>query len=119
MFRWDTVLLLGRYQIAHFISERILKENNPGEYFIPDDEYYEKVPNIAQKDALDQAQNKVQPAAGMIDGTEEKMIYGPLSRRSSFDSIEDKNAEYIPEVTEKGLIVDLPVILLYATMPTV
>ena len=113
MFRWDTVLSAKeRYQIAHFISERILKESNPGEYFIPDDEYYEKVPNIAQKDALDQASNKqkVQPAAGMIDGTGgKKMIYGPFIQHGvAFDSIEDKNAEYIPEVTEKGLIVDLP-----------
>ena len=75
-------------------------------YFIPDNEYYEKVPNIAQKDALDQASNKqkVQPAAGMIDGTGgKKMIYGPFIQHGvAFDSIEDKNAEYIPEVTERS-----------------
>ena len=68
MFRWDTVLSAKeRYQIAHFISERILKESNPGEYFISDDEYYEKVPNIAQKDALDQASNKQGSASGWDD----------------------------------------------------
>ena len=58
MFRWDAVLSAKeRYQIAHFISELILKEKNPGEYFVPDDNYFSQLPAIADKVAAQQASN--------------------------------------------------------------
>lgn len=113
MFRWDAVLSAKeRYQIAHFISELILKEKNPGEYFVPDDNYFSQLPAIADKVAAQQASNaqKVEPAAGMIDGTGGKsMIYGPFIQHGvAYSAVKDKNAEYIPGVTEKAIIVNLP-----------
>ena len=113
MFRWDAVLSdKERYQIAHFISELILKEKNPGEYFVPDDNYFSQLPAIADKVAAQQASNaqKVEPAAGMIDGTGGKsMIYGPFIQHGvAYSAVKDKNAEYIPGVTEKAIIVNLP-----------
>lgn len=113
MFRWDAVLTpKERYQIVHFIREFILKKNNPKQYFEPSEEYFDKLSAIAEADAKEQASKvqKVEEAPGMIDGTGgKKMIYGPFIQHSvAFGDIKDKNAEYISDVTEKAIIVDLP-----------
>ena len=113
MFRWDSVLTpKERYQIVHFIRETILKKTNPNQYFVPSDEYFDKLSAIVKADEKEQASKlqKVEEAPGMIDGTGgKKMVYGPFMQHSvAFGDIKDKNAEYIPDVTEKAIIVDLP-----------
>ncbi len=113
MFRWDTLLTpKERYQLVHFIREEIVKKNNPKQYFQPDDAYFAKLPARAKADAIADAANaqKVQTAPGLIDGTGGKsMVYGPFMQHAvSYSPIKNKNAEYIPDVTEKAIIVDLP-----------
>ena len=113
MFRWDAVLTpKERYQVAHFISELILRKNNPTQYFTPSDDYFAQLPAIAKADEKEQESKiqKVEAAPGMIDGTGGKnMVYGPFMQHGvAYSAIKDKNAEYIANVTEKAIIVDLP-----------
>ncbi len=113
MFRWDAVLSPEeRYQIVHHIREDIIKPNNPAHYFKPDADYFAKLPDIAKKDAAEQAANtqKVEVARGMIDGTAGKnMVYGPfLQHGLAYSEPINKDAAHIENATEKALIVDLP-----------
>ena len=113
MFRWDAVLTpKQRYQIVHHIREEIIKPNNEAQYFVPDEEYFEKLPAIAKADAKAQEANtqKVEVAQGMIDGTGgTAMIYGPfLQHGVSYTDIKDKNAKHMENTTEKAMVVDIP-----------
>lgn len=113
MFRWDAALTAKeRYQIVHFIREDIIKPSNPDQYFKPDEAYFLGLPEVATADAKREAENaqKVDAAPGMIDGSEgRQMEYGPfLQHAVAFREVKNKNAEHIPDTTEKALIVDLP-----------
>ena len=113
MFRWDAVLTAKqRYQIVHFIREEILKENNTRQYFTPSDDYFAKLPAIAAADAKAEAAKaqKVEAAPGMIDGSGGKnMVYGPFMQHGiAYTENKNKNAEFMPNVTEKAIVVDLP-----------
>ena len=112
MFRWDAALTAKeRYQIVHFMREEILKENNPKQYFPVTEEYLSKIPGIAAADAKADATNaqKIEAAPGMIDGTGGKnMVYGPfLQHAMAYSPVKNKNAEFMPGVTEKAIAVDM------------
>ena len=113
MFRWDAVLSpKQRYQIVHHIREEIIKENNPKQFFTPDEAYFIKLPDIAKKDAEEQAANiqKVEVAPGMIDGTAgQNMDYGPFMQHGlAYSEPKNKNAEQIENTSEKALVIDVP-----------
>ena len=113
MFRWDGVLTpRERYQVVHHLREEIIRERNPGQYFEPDEAYYEGLNERAAADGIAQGQleNRVQVAPGMIDGSGgTRMRYGPfLQHAVAYGSIQDRNAAQIENTTEKALIVDLP-----------
>ncbi len=113
MFRWDAALTAKeRYQIVHFIREEILKVKNPAQYEVPDDVYFAALPVRTTADAKAEAAKaqKVEAAPGMIDGTGgHNMTYGPMMQHGvAYSEIKNKNAEFMPNVTEKAIVVDLP-----------
>lgn len=113
MFRWDAALSdKERYQLVHFIREEIVKEKNPGQYVKPDEDYFAKLPARAAADAKMEAAKaqRVEAAPGMIDGTNgQNMVYGPMIQHGmAYSEIKNKNAEFIPDVTEKAIVIDLP-----------
>ncbi|MEE2639694.1 MAG: DUF6797 domain-containing protein [Planctomycetota bacterium] len=113
MFRWDSVLTgKQRYQLVHFLREEILRQENPQQYFMPDETYFSGLTARAAVDAKADAANsqRVAVAPGMLDGTGgKKMIYGPFMQHGvAYAPIKDKNAAFIPDVTEKAILVDLP-----------
>ena len=112
MFRWDAALTAKeRYQIVHFMREEILKDNNPKQYFPVTEEYLSKISEIAVADSKADASNaqKIETAPGMIDGTGGKnMVYGPfLQHGMAYTPVKNQNAEFMPDVTEKAIAVDL------------
>ncbi|MED5418944.1 MAG: cytochrome c [Verrucomicrobiota bacterium] len=51
MFRWDAVLSpKERYEVVHHLREEIIRERNPGQYFEPDEAYYEGLNERAAAD---------------------------------------------------------------------
>lgn len=101
-----------RYNIVHYLRERLIRDQNPDQYFSVDSDYLAKINVNAAADALKLGGSRRQGplAAGMIDGSMGKqMNYGPyLSHSLAFRKPSNNDAGRFEETTERALLVKLP-----------